>query len=112
MKLVTAIVQPGRLDDLREALSELGILGMTITEARGCGRQKGRTEIYRGAEYEVDLVDKLRVEILAEDTRAPDIVECVVTTSRTGRVGDGKVWVTPVDEVVRVRTGEQGAMAL
>ncbi len=112
MKLVTAIVQPSRLDDLKEALTRLGVLGMTVSEARGYGRQKGRTEFYRGAEYAVEFLDKIRVEVLAEDSEADHVVAGFVAAGRSGEVGDGKVWVTPVDTVVRVRTGETGTDAL
>jgi nitrogen regulatory protein P-II 1 len=112
MKLVTAIVQPARLDDVKEALAQLGVLGMTVSQARGYGRQKGHTEVYRGTEYTVDFLDKIRVEVLVEDATADKVVDGVVAASRTGKVGDGKVWVTTVDSVVRVRTGETGIEAL
>ena len=112
MKLVTAIVKPFTLDDVKEALEQLGLLGMTVSEVRGYGRQKGHTEVYRGAEYSVDFVAKLKVEVLVEDDTADRAVDAVVNAARTGRIGDGKVWVTPVDTVVRVRTGERGVDAL
>jgi nitrogen regulatory protein P-II 1 len=112
MKLVTAIVKPFTLDDVKAALEQLGLLGMTVSEVRGYGRQKGHTEVYRGAEYSVDFVAKLRVEVLVEDDVADRTVDAVVNAARTGRIGDGKVWVTPVDTIVRVRTGERGADAL
>ncbi|GAA0534746.1 nitrogen regulatory protein P-II 1 [Saccharopolyspora subtropica] len=112
MKLVTAIVQPFKLDDLKEALGRLGVLGMTISQAQGYGRQKGHTEVYRGAEYAVDFIDKLRVEVLVEEANVDKVVDGIVTAARTGRVGDGKVWVTSVDTVVRVRTGETGPEAI
>lgn len=112
MKLVTAIVQPSRLDELKDALASLGVRGMTVSRAEGYGRQQGHTEIYRGAEYAVDFVDKLRVEVLAEDPDVDRVVDGIVTAGRTGQVGDGKVWVTPVETVVRVRTGETDAAAL
>jgi nitrogen regulatory protein P-II 1 len=112
MKLVTAIVQPARLDDVKEALARLGVLGMTVSQARGYGRQKGHTEVYRGTEYTVDFLDKIRVEVLVEDGTADRVVDGIVAASRTGKVGDGKVWVTTVDSVVRVRTGETGLEAL
>ncbi len=112
MKLVTAIVKPFKLDDVKSALETLGVLGLTVSEVRGYGRQKGHTEVYRGAEYTVDLVPKVRVEILVDDLDADKVVETVVEAARTGKIGDGKVWVTPVDSVVRVRTGERGADAL
>ncbi|HEX3783904.1 MAG TPA: P-II family nitrogen regulator [Pseudonocardiaceae bacterium] len=112
MKLVTAIIKPFTLDDVKEALEQLGLLGMTVSEVRGYGRQKGHTEVYRGAEYSVDFVAKLRVEVLVDEDTADRAVDAVVNAARTGRIGDGKVWVTPVDTVVRVRTGERGVDAL
>ena len=112
MKLVTAIVQPSKLGDLKEALGRLGVLGMTVSQAQGYGRQKGHREVYRGAEYAVDFIDKLRLEVLVEDATVDKVVDGIVTAARTGRVGDGKVWVTAVDSVVRVRTGETGAAAI
>jgi nitrogen regulatory protein P-II 1 len=112
MKLVTAIIKPFTLDDVKEALEQLGLLGMTVSEVRGYGRQKGHTEVYRGAEYSVDFVAKLKVEVLVEDDTADRAVDAVVNAARTGRIGDGKVWVTPVETVVRVRTGERGVDAL
>jgi len=112
VKLVTAIVKPFKLDDVKSALETLGVLGLTVSEVRGYGRQKGHTEVYRGAEYTVDLVPKVRVEILVDDLDADKVVETVVEAARTGKIGDGKVWVTPVESVVRVRTGERGADAL
>ena len=112
MRLVTAIVKPFKLDDVKAALETLGVLGMTVSEVRGFGRQKGHTEVYRGAEYTVDLVPKVRVEILVDDLDADKVLETVVEAARTGKIGDGKVWVTPVESVVRVRTGERGADAL
>jgi nitrogen regulatory protein P-II 1 len=112
MKLVTAIVKPFTLDDVKAALEQVGVLGMTVSEVQGYGRQKGHTEVYRGAEYSVDFVPKVRVEVLVDDTLADKVVEAVVEAARTGKIGDGKVWVTPVDTVVRVRTGERGTDAL
>ena len=112
MRLVTAIVKPFKLDDVKAALETLGVLGLTVSEVRGYGRQKGHTEVYRGAEYTVDLVPKVRVEILVDDLDADKVVETVVEAARTGKIGDGKVWVTQVESVVRVRTGERGADAL
>ena len=112
MKLVTAIIKPFKLDDVKSALETLGVLGLTVSEVRGFGRQKGHTEVYRGAEYTVDLVPKVRLEILVDDLDADKVVETVTEAARTGKIGDGKVWVTPVDSVVRVRTGERGADAL
>ena len=112
MKLVTAIVKPFKLDDVKSALETLGVLGLTVSEIRGYGRQKGHTEVYRGAEYTVDLVPKVRLEILVDDLDAEKVVDTVVEAARTGKIGDGKVWVTSVESVVRVRTGERGADAL
>ncbi len=112
MKLVTAIIKPHQLDDAKEALETFGITGMTVSEASGYGRQRGHSEVYRGAEYNVDFVPKIRLEVLVEDSDAASVLDVIVSTSRTGRIGDGKVWVTPVDEVVRVRTGERGVDAL
>jgi nitrogen regulatory protein P-II 1 len=112
MKLVTAIVKPFTLDDVRSALEQLGVLGMTVSEVQGYGRQKGHTEVYRGAEYAVDFVAKLRVEVVADDADVDKVIEAVVGAAHTGKIGDGKVWVTPVETVVRVRTGERGTDAL
>jgi nitrogen regulatory protein P-II 1 len=112
VRLVTAIVKPFKLDDVKSALETLGVLGLTVSEVRGYGRQKGHTEVYRGAEYTVDLVPKVRVEVLVDDVDADKVVDTVVEAARTGKIGDGKVWVTPVESVVRVRTGERGADAL
>ncbi|MFD4253924.1 P-II family nitrogen regulator [Amycolatopsis thermoflava] len=112
MKLVTAVVRPFVLDDVRQALERLAVLGMTVTEVQGYGRQKGHREVYRGAEYQVDFVQKLRVEVLLDDEVVERALEAVVGACRTGRIGDGKVWVTPVDTVVRVRTGERGSDAI
>jgi nitrogen regulatory protein P-II 1 len=112
MKLVTAVVKPHKLDDVRSALETFGVTGMTVTEASGYGRQKGHTEVYRGAEYEVDLVPKVRLEIVVEDGDADDVVTLVAKSAQTGRIGDGKIWVTPVETIVRVRTGERDADAL
>jgi nitrogen regulatory protein P-II 1 len=112
MRLVTAIIKPFTLDDVKAALEQLGLLGMTVSEVRGYGRQKGHTEVYRGAEYQVDFVAKLKVEVLVDEDLVDRAVEAVVKAARTGRIGDGKVWITPVDGVVRVRTGERGVDAL
>jgi nitrogen regulatory protein P-II 1 len=112
VKLVTAIVKPFKLDDVSEMLKSLGVPGITVTEARGFGRQRGHTEVYRGAEYEVDLVPKIRLEVLCEDEDAEDLIDVMVKAAQTGRIGDGKVWCVPVDAVVRVRTGERGPEAL
>ena len=112
MKLVTAIVKPFVLEDVKGALEQIGVLGMTVSEVQGYGRQKGHTEVYRGAEYSVDFVPKVRVEVVADDTLADKVVDAIVESARTGKIGDGKVWVTPVESIVRVRTGERGADAL
>ncbi len=112
MKLIVAVLKPFKLDEVKEALKTMGVQGMTLTEAQGFGRQRGHTEVYRGAEYEVDFVPKLRVEILVDDTEADEVVETIVRTAATGKIGDGKVWVVPVESVVRVRTGERGKDAL
>ena len=112
MKLVTAIIKPFVLEDVKGALEQIGVLGMTVSEVQGYGRQKGHTEVYRGAEYSVDFVPKVRVEVVADDTLADKVVDAVVESARTGKIGDGKVWVTPVDSVIRVRTGERGHDAI
>jgi len=112
MKLVVAIIKPFKLDDVKERLKALGVAGMTVTEAQGFGRQRGHTEVYRGAEYEIDFVPKLRLEILCDDNQVDEILDGVVAAANTGKIGDGKVWVVPVDTAVRVRTGERGADAL
>lgn len=112
MKLVTAIIKPFMLGDVKEALESLGVTGMTISEASGYGRQKGHTEVYRGSEYEVDLVPKIRLEVLADDFDVDAVVREIVRSANTGKIGDGKVWVTTVDAVVRVRTGERDADAV
>ena len=112
MKLVIAVIKPFKVGDVRDALQEIGVQGLTVTEAQGHGRQGGHTEVYRGAEYQIDFVPKSRVEVLAEDVDVPHIIETIVTAAHTGRIGDGKVWVQHVEEVVRVRTGERGADAI
>ncbi|TQM44174.1 P-II family nitrogen regulator [Pseudonocardia cypriaca] len=112
MKLVTAIVKPFVLEDVKNALEQIGVLGMTVSEVQGYGRQKGHTEVYRGAEYSVDFVPKVRVEVVADDTNADKVVDAIVESARTGKIGDGKVWITPVETVVRVRTGERGSDAV
>jgi nitrogen regulatory protein P-II 1 len=112
MKLVTAIVKPFVLEDVKAALERLGVLGMTVSEVQGFGRQKGHTEFYRGAEYTVDFVPKVKVEVAVDDVLVEKVVDAVVTAARTGKIGDGKVWVTALDTVVRVRTGERGSDAL
>ncbi|ANZ38331.1 transcriptional regulator [Lentzea guizhouensis] len=112
MKLVTAIIKPFTLDDVKSSLEQLGVLGMTVSEVQGYGRQKGHTEVYRGAEYSVDFVPKIKIEVVVDDTAVDKVLDAVVEAARTGKIGDGKVWVTPVDAVVRVRTGERGSDAL
>jgi nitrogen regulatory protein P-II 1 len=112
MKLVTAIVKPFTLEDVKGALERIGVLGMTVSEVQGFGRQKGHTEIYRGAEYSVDFVPKVRVEVVVDEAQVDKTIDAIVEAARTGKIGDGKVWVTPVDTVVRVRTGERGLDAL
>ncbi|WP_353509748.1 P-II family nitrogen regulator [Intrasporangium sp.] len=112
MKLVTAIIKPHQLDDTKEALEAFGVTGMTISEASGYGRQRGHSEVYRGAEYTVDFVPKVRLEVLVDDIDASDVIEVILKSAQTGRIGDGKIWSVPVDEVVRVRTGERGPAAL
>jgi nitrogen regulatory protein P-II 1 len=112
MRLITAVIKPFKLDDVKTALESFGVHGITVTEASGYGRQRGHTEVYRGAEYTVDLVPKVRIEVLVEDADVDDVMEVIVKSAATGRIGDGKVWSVPVDAVVRVRTGERGADAL
>jgi nitrogen regulatory protein P-II 1 len=112
MKLVTAIIKPHQLDEVKEALEAYGISGMTVSEASGYGRQRGHSEVYRGAEYTVDFVPKVRVEVLVDDMDAASVADVVLKAAQTGRIGDGKIWTVPVDEVIRVRTGERGVDAL
>ncbi len=112
MRLITAIVKPFKLEDVKDALRALNIYGMTVTEVRGFGRQRGHTEVYRGAEYTVEFLPKMRIEIVADDADVKGIVTAIVEAARTGKIGDGKVWTTPVDDLVRVRTGEMGHDAL
>ena len=112
MKLITAVIKPHKLDEVKAALEAFGVQGMTVSEASGYGRQRGHTEVYRGAEYTVDLVPKVRLEVLVDDDDAKDIIDVLVKAARTGRIGDGKVWSVPVDDIVRVRTGERGLDAL
>ena len=112
MKMVTAIVKPFKLDEVREALGAVGVQGITVTEVKGFGRQKGHTELYRGAEYVVDFLPKVKIEIAAEEALLPRVLEAIEGAARTGRIGDGKVFVAPLDEVVRIRTGETGKNAL
>ena len=112
MKLIVAVIKPFKLDEVKEALTAAGVQGMTLTEAQGFGRQRGHSEVYRGAEYTVDFVPKLRVEVLVDDSLVREVVDAVVRTAATGKIGDGKVWVLPVEEVVRIRTGERDRDAL
>jgi len=112
MKIVIGVIKPHKLDEVKAALEAFGVQGLTVSEASGYGRQRGHTEVYRGAEYTVDLVPKVRVEVLVDDADAADVVEVIVKSAQTGRIGDGKVWTLPVDDVVRVRTGEHGVDAL
>ena len=112
MKLITAIIKPFKADDVRDALREIGVRGLTVSDAQGNGRQGGHTEVYRGAEYQIDFVPKIRMEVLVDDDDAPHVIETIVTAARTGRIGDGKVWVQNLEEAVRVRTGERGVEAI
>jgi len=112
VKLVTAIIKPFKLDDVKDALRSLGVAGMTVSEVQGFGRQRGHTEVYRGTEYTVDFVPKVRVEVLADDEDAAEVARAIVEAARTGKIGDGKVWLVPVDGVTRIRTGEMGHDAL
>jgi nitrogen regulatory protein P-II 1 len=112
MKLITAVIKPHKLEDVRSALETFGVSGMTVTEASGYGRQKGHTEVYRGAEYDIALIPKVRLEIVVDDSEVDDVVGVVAKAAQTGRIGDGKVWITPVESVVRVRTGDRDADAV
>ncbi|MGZ6826440.1 MAG: P-II family nitrogen regulator [Mycobacteriales bacterium] len=112
MRLITAVVKPFKLEDVKNALEAQGVAGLTVSEVQGYGRQRGHTEVYRGAEYTVDFVPKVRVEVLVDDADAGRVLDTIVAAASTGSIGDGKVWSTPVDEVVRVRTGERGPEAL
>ena len=112
MKLVMAIVKPFKVEDVKEALREIGVAGLTVSEARGFGRQRGHTEVYRGAEYQVDFVPKSRIEVMVDDDQVDGVIDAIVKSARTGKIGDGKVAVLPLDDVVRIRTGEQGPDAL
>ena len=112
MHLVTAIIKPFKLDDVRTALSEIGIQGMTVTEVKGFGRQKGHTELYRGAEYVVDFLPKIKLEVAVDEKRLDEVIETIATAARTGKIGDGKIFVAALDNVVRIRTGEMAAEAL
>jgi len=112
MKLITAIIKPFKLDEVREALSELGVTGLTVTEVKGFGRQKGHTELYRGAEYVVDFLPKVKVEVVVPDGMIDRAIEAIVKAARTGKIGDGKIFVTSVEQVIRIRTGESGEAAV
>ena len=112
MKLVVAIVKPHKLDEVKEALRDLGVNGLTTSDVEGFGRQRGHTEVYRGAEYQVDFVPKVKVEVLVDDAQVDEVVEGVARAARTGKIGDGKIWVTDVGRAVRIRTGEEGAEAI
>jgi nitrogen regulatory protein P-II 2 len=112
MKLITAVIKPFRLDDVRNALAEVGIQGMTVTEVKGFGRQKGHTELYRGAEYVVDFLPKVKIEVAVADELAERVIEAIVESAKTGKVGDGKIFVTDLEQVYRIRTGETGDQAI
>ncbi len=112
MKLITAVVKPFKLDDVRTALSEVGVQGMTVTEVKGFGRQKGHTELYRGAEYVVDFLPKVKIELALDDSLVEQAVEAITKAARTGKIGDGKIFITPMEEIIRIRTGETGPDAI
>ena len=112
MKQIVAIIKPFKLNEVREGLSEIGITGLTVTEVRGFGRQKGHTELYRGAEYVVDFLPKVRLEVVVQDSRVDEVLESIIKSARTGKIGDGKIFVLPVDQVVRIRTGETDDAAI
>jgi nitrogen regulatory protein P-II 1 len=112
MKKIEAIIKPFKLDEVKEALADVGVLGLTVTEVKGFGRQKGHTELYRGAEYVVDFLPKVKIEVVLTDDMVPKALEAIERSAKTGRIGDGKIFVTPVEEVVRIRTGERGETAL
>ncbi len=112
MKLIVAIIKPFKLDEVKEALQEVGLQGITVTEARGFGRQKGHTELYRGAEYVVDFLPKVKIEVMVEDSMVERTTEAIINAARTGRIGDGKIFIMPVEDVIRIRTGERGAEAI
>jgi nitrogen regulatory protein PII len=112
MKVVVAVIKPFKLDEIKDALEDVGVRGMTVTDARGFGRQKGHTEVYRGAEYQVDFSPKTRVEVLVDDHHVDEVVKAIVATAQTESIGDGKVWVLPAEQVIRIRTGERGTDAL
>ncbi len=112
MKLVSAVIKPFKLDDVRESLSDVGVAGITVTEVKGFGRQKGHTELYRGAEYVVDFLPKVKIEVAVTDELVDQVLEAIQNSARTGKIGDGKIFVTPLEEVIRIRTGETGAEAI
>ena len=112
MKLVTAVIKPFKLDDVRESLSEIGVQGLTVTEVKGFGRQKGHTELYRGAEYVVDFLPKLKLEVAIPDGQVDPVIEAITNAASTGKIGDGKIFVTPIEQAIRIRTGETGEEAL
>jgi nitrogen regulatory protein P-II 1 len=112
MKLVVAIIKPFKLDEVKEALRSIGVNGLTTTDVQGFGRQRGHTEVYRGAEYQVDFVPKVRLEVMAHEDQAQQVVDVILKTARTGKIGDGKIWVVPVEQVYRIRTGERGPDAI
>ena len=112
MKLVVAVIKPHKLDEVKEALREVGVQGLTTSDVEGFGRQRGHTEVYRGAEYQVDFVPKVKLEVLVDDADAQGVVDAITKAARTGKIGDGKIWVLPVEQVVRIRTGERGPDAL
>lgn len=112
MKLVTAVVKPFKLDDVREALSELGVQGITVTEVKGFGRQKGHTELYRGAEYVVDFLPKIKIEVAIAETQLDSVIDAITKAANTGKIGDGKIWISSLEQVIRIRTGETGESAI
>lgn len=112
MKKIEAVIKPFKLDDVKEALQEIGLQGITVLEARGFGRQKGHTELYRGAEYVVDFLPKIKIEVIVEDAMVERTVEAIIAAARTGRIGDGKIFILPVEDAIRIRTGEKGAEAI
>lgn len=112
MKKIEAIIKPFKLDDVKDALNEIGVKGITVSEVKGFGRQKGHTELYRGAEYVVDFLPKVKLEIIAKDDLVPPIIDAIEKSAKTGKIGDGKIFVTPVEEVIRIRTGERGEDAI
>mgnify|MGYP006159020473 CR=1 FL=1 len=112
MKLITSIIKPFKLDEVREALAEIGVTGLTVTEVKGFGRQGGHTETYRGAEYKIDFVPKVRLEIVVDNSEVDRVVEAIKAAATTGKIGDGKIWVTNVDRIIRIRTGEEGSDAI